>query len=69
MKFVRVFLLLLAGSGLLADVAAQQSSPSVPRLVNFSGRINGPLGKAAPGIAGVTFAIYRDQQDRAPLFM
>jgi hypothetical protein len=55
-------------------VAAQQSatassSATVPRLVNFSGKTTDPQGKAISGIAGVTFAIYKDQYEGAPLWM
>jgi hypothetical protein len=69
MKFVRLLLLLFVGSCFLATATAQQSLPSVPRLVNFSGRIGDAQGKAVPGMAGVTFAIYKDQYDGAPLWM
>ena len=53
---------------------AQQPVPSataavVPRLVNFSGRTIDAQGKPLPGIAGVTFTIYKGQYDGAPLWM
>ena len=41
----------------------------VPRLVNFSGRAAGAQGKSIAGIAGVTFAIYKDQYEDTPLWM
>jgi len=55
-------------------MTAQQASPSwqsavVPRLVNFSGRVSDAQGKPLPGIAGVTFSIYKDQYDGAPLWL
>jgi hypothetical protein len=55
-------------------VAAQQSatassSATVPRLVNFSGKTTDPQGKAISGIAGVTFAIYKDQYEGASLWL
>jgi len=47
----------------------QNSQPVVPRLVNFSGRAADANGKAVAGVTGVTFAIYRDQQGGAPLWI
>jgi hypothetical protein len=38
-------------------------------LVNFSGRAPDTQGKAISDIAGVTFAIYKDQSEGAPLWM
>jgi hypothetical protein len=52
--------------------AQQTSSPAgqvVPRLVNFSGKAADVQGKAISGIAGVTFAIYKDQYEGAPLWL
>ena len=53
--------------------AQQPSSPSsaavVPRLVNFPGRAMDAQGKPISGVAGVTFAIYKDQYDGAPLWL
>jgi hypothetical protein len=48
--------------------ATTPSSATVPRLVNFSGRTADAQGKAISGIAGVTFAIYKDQHDGAPVW-
>jgi hypothetical protein len=65
---VMIFALLVCGF-----VHAQQSvslpSTGVPRLVNFSGKAIDAQGKTLIGIAGVTFAIYADQFDGAPLWM
>jgi hypothetical protein len=41
----------------------------VPRLVNFSGKATDLHGKPISGVAGVTFAIYKDQSDGSPLWM
>jgi len=41
----------------------------VPHLVNFSGRAADPRGKPVQGIIGVTFAIYKDEEGGAPLWM
>ncbi len=59
---------------MLGGVAGSQTSQStgvvtVPRLVNFSGSATDARGKGLPGAAGVTFAIYREQHDGAPLWM
>jgi len=76
MKFARYSLFLLVLGSLCSPVLnAQQSTPSpasstvVPKLVNFSGRAADAQGKALSGIAGVTFAIYKDQNDGAPLWL
>jgi hypothetical protein len=56
----------------LLNAQPQVSSPSsttVPRLVNFSGKAADSQGNAIAGIAGVTFAIYKDQSDGAPLWL
>ena len=45
------------------------SSAVVPRLVNFSGKTADAEGKIITGIAGATFAIYKDQSEGAPLWM
>jgi hypothetical protein len=50
----------------------QPSAPPfavVPQLVNFSGKAVDTQGKTISGIAGVTFAIYKDQYEGAPLWM
>jgi len=44
------------------------SSAVVPRLVNFSGRATDVQGKPVSGIAGITFAVYKGQNDGAPLW-
>ena len=49
--------------------APPSSLPIVPRLVNFSGRAADANGKVISGVAGVTFAIYRDQDGGAPLWI
>jgi len=41
----------------------------VPRLVNYSGKVADTQGKPIRGVAGVTFAIYKDQEGGAPLWM
>jgi hypothetical protein len=42
---------------------------SVPRLIKFSGVMKDSKGDAKTGVAGVTFAIYAEQEGGAPLWM
>ena len=60
---------MLLGSFLNAQQSDSQLSAGVPRLVNFSARAVDAQGKTITGIAGVTFAIYADQSNGAPLWM
>lgn len=60
----------------LSPLFAQQSASSsaaneatVPGLVSFSGKLPDAQGKSTPGIAGITFAIYKDQEGGAPLWL
>ena len=41
----------------------------VPRLINFSGKVVDAQGKPQPGVAGITFAIYKDAEGGAPLWI
>src|SRR5215472_12427963 len=41
----------------------------VPRLVSYSGRVLDEQGKPHPGIAGITFSIYKDQYEGSPLWL
>ena len=64
--------LLLVIAAISSFSAGQQTatqSAAVPRLVNFSGKAADSLGRSIPGSAGVTFAIYREQIDGAPLWI
>jgi len=66
---------------LVGQAAAQQASPSlagsaqitasatVPRLVRFSGAVKDADGKPRTGVAGLTFALYKDQEGGAPLWL
>ena len=74
MKFTRRFLSILVVSSTLPYLLSQQapttqSSVTVPQLVNFSGRIINAQVGAIPRIAGVTFAIYGEQSEGAPLWL
>ena len=50
---------------------ASLSNPSavVPRLVNFSGKAMDSQGRTISGSAGITFAIYSEQDGGAPLWI
>jgi hypothetical protein len=41
----------------------------VPRLVKYSGKAVDAQGKTFTGVVGITFAIYKDQTDGAPLWL
>jgi hypothetical protein len=51
------------------QVAVASSSAIVPRMVNFSGRATDAQGKPISGAVGVTFAVYKDQSEGAPLWI
>jgi len=66
----RCLFLIVTWSGLLlSQQPATAPSGVVPQLVNFSGKAVDAQGKTIAGIAGVTFAIYKDQYEGAPLWM
>ena len=68
----RLFAALFLATLLCTVVAAQESSQtsnSVPRLVTYSGRAIDEHGKTISDVAGVTFAIYKDQEGGSPLWM
>ncbi|HET6177766.1 MAG TPA: hypothetical protein VFE61_12580 [Candidatus Sulfotelmatobacter sp.] len=71
-RSARHFAALFLATLLCTVVAAQESSQtstSVPRLVTYSGRAIDEHGKTISGVAGVTFAIYKDQEGGSPLWM
>ncbi len=45
------------------------SNTAVPRLIKFSGLLKDSKGDAKTGVAGVTFAVYADQEGGAALWM
>lgn len=59
----------ILGCWLRAQVQAGQSSALVPQLVNFSGKATDGQGQPIAGIVGITFSIYKDQYEGAPLWM
>jgi hypothetical protein len=63
-------LALLIFSLIAVSPAQPASTTAVPNLINYSGTLHPPSGLTAPGSAfGVTFAIYRQQDGGAPLWL
>lgn len=50
-------------------VTAASANAIVPPLVKFSGTLNDSTGKPMTGVVGVTFALYKDEQGGAPLWL
>ena len=44
-------------------------SAGVPSMIKFSGAVKDDTGKPRTGIVGITFALYKDQQGGAPLWL
>ncbi len=72
----RFFFVLLAASFFCCAAIAQPSPQgptsaqgAVPRLMSFSGRAMDAQGKPISGVAGVTFAIYKTQDEGSPLWL
>lgn len=61
-------LLLICAFGAQAQQAASQTA-TVPHLVKFGGNVKDLNGKPLTGTAGVTFALYKDDQGGAPLWI
>jgi hypothetical protein len=65
------FLVIVTLAGWL--VGQQQATTpfaaTVPQLVNYSGKAVDAKGDVITGIAGITFSIYKDQYEGAPLWM
>src|SRR6516162_8982967 len=58
------------GSADTVQVPAGQSAAIIaPRLVRFSGIVKDPAGQPRSGVVGATFAIYKEQEGGAPLWM
>jgi hypothetical protein len=62
-------LILLVCAVMNAQQMPTSTTAVVPRLVNFSGKATDAEGKPVTGIAGITFAIYKDQSGGAPLWL
>jgi len=73
-RFVVFFLLLGCVSLVWAQSAppappTESPSATVPHLVKFSGTVNDAEGKPRAGVTGITFALYKDQQGGAALWL
>ncbi|QNI33968.1 hypothetical protein H7849_08705 [Alloacidobacterium dinghuense] len=51
------------------STSSADSSVTVPQLVKFSGALKDHLGNARTGKIGITFALYKEQYDGAPLWL
>lgn len=58
-----------AAQGQLSATAASSSPASIPHLVKFSGTVKDEDGHPKNGVVGITFALYKDQQGGAPLWL
>jgi trimeric autotransporter adhesin len=50
------------------DTSSAGNPAPVPRLVNYSGKAIDSQGKVVSGMVGLTFAIYKQQEDSTPLW-
>jgi len=66
---LRWSLVVLSFACVLANGQQATVSGVVPHLVNYSGKATDTQGKAISGIAGIAFAIYKDQYEGAPLWL
>jgi hypothetical protein len=62
-------LLLAAAFGAAQSTPKATSTEAVPRLIKFGGIIKDDVGHLRTGVVGATFAIYREQQGGAPLWL
>jgi hypothetical protein len=74
MKYFRevlslLFVLLFCCALSDAQTSSTEVPTVVPQLVNYAGKAVDAQGKPASGIAGITFSIYKDQYEGAPLWM
>jgi trimeric autotransporter adhesin len=72
LRFISILsLILLAGVTVWAQQPAQVTANggAVPPLVKFSGTLADLNGKPLSGVVGVTFALYKDQQGGAPVWL
>ncbi|HET8666511.1 MAG TPA: hypothetical protein VFM10_00945 [Terriglobales bacterium] len=60
-----IMLAMICSKGLIAT-AETTASVSVPRIVRFSGSLRQPT---VPGMVGITFGLYKDERDGAPLWL
>jgi hypothetical protein len=66
---VKITAAILLGTLSLCAQNSTSAITSVPRLVNYSGKATDVRSKPLSGTIGITFAIYQDQENGAPLWM
>jgi hypothetical protein len=76
MRSALAVLLAMFGNSVVLPAQSQQptasigvAASSVPRFVRFTGSLKDGSGHALTGVVGVTFALYREQQGGAPLWL
>jgi hypothetical protein len=62
-------LLLIATLCAFAQNTGSSSSTSVPHLIKFNGALKDDAGHSKAGVSGITFALYKDPQGGAPLWL
>jgi trimeric autotransporter adhesin len=68
--FIGAFWFFIAAVTVLAQAPTNSpSSTVVPKLINYSGVLNDPIGRPLSGLHGVTFLLYKDQQGGAPVWI
>ena len=62
---------ILVGLWLAAGLAVAQGTNNfvVPHLIKFSGVVKDDAGQPKTGVSGITFALYKDEQGGAPLWL
>ena len=65
---IATLLLAVSPFGLTQNTASSTAA-SVPRLIKFSGVVKDEAGAPKTGIAGIAFALYKDQEGGAPLWL
>lgn len=68
-KWIATTCLFLLAASLAFTQSTGGASAPVPRLVKFSGAVKGDSGHPRTGVVGVTFALYKDQEGGAPLWL
>ena len=62
------FLSLVLSMSAQTTGGSSTASPTVPLLMNFSGVLADLNGKPLTGVVGVTFSLYKEQQDASPIW-
>ena len=64
-----LFLLLTATITVAQSTSSAQSSGAVPQLVKFGGVLKDDAGRIKTGMVGLTFAVYKEEDGGAPLWL